>query len=99
MMCKFLIAVALLVPISAHAASITTTAPVLGGMPRINIDGDIAPGDAQAFAAIAKDMPKAAVFLRSGGGDLDTGIATSRRHRRTARPTSARTAPLPALKR
>jgi hypothetical protein len=59
----------------AQAASITTTAPVLGGMPRINIDGEIAPGDAQAFAAIAKTMPRAAVFLRSGGGDLDTGIA------------------------
>jgi hypothetical protein len=76
-MCKFLIAAALLLPVSAQAASITVGQNGLFASSKsIFVRGEILPGDAQTFAQVTRELPPAtAVFLSGPGGDGPTAIA------------------------
>jgi hypothetical protein len=61
---------------SLRAAEISTGD--FWGMPGIFIIGEIVPGDAQAFAQQAKEMPQAVVVLRSQGGAVRDAVAIGR---------------------
>jgi hypothetical protein len=80
MMIRTFIAIAALaISSTAQAASITTDNRWAPMVPHIYIDGEIVPGDARAFAAVAATIPNIAlVFLDSPGGEVHEAVAIGR---------------------
>jgi hypothetical protein len=76
-MIRALIEIAAIAISSTAQAAQITTGDFWGG-PAIFLVGEIVPGDAKAFAAIAKTVPQAVVVLRSPGGVIDDAMAIGR---------------------
>ena len=75
---------------SAFGAVITASTERLGGLPVIDIDGMLNPGDSDVFEKVAARLQLAIVSLNSDGGSVVTGLQVGETIRQRAFKTTVR---------